>query len=196
MPQIFRSTSPLEDILYYQADKSFQANADSPWSLPGISLNFLEGSRIFFERHGCLLHDAKVSASRCSRDVSEIARQTCSGGSKIEQWVACWEEHEQCLWLAIGNASGEPGVKLADIGLQGDAAKPPIQTEIHSAQSRSEVAQHNPHCDRYPAAKATCTSEAVKRTAVSLQYGLFFLPYSGVVSLSLSEFVRHEYACS
>ena len=136
-----------------------------------------------------------LSASRCLRDMIEIARQTCSGGSKIEQWVACWEEHQQCLWLAIGDAGGEPGVELADISLQSDAAKPPIQTEIHSAQSWSQVAKHNPDCDGYPAAQATCKSEAVMLTAVSLQPKLFFLPYSGTIKLTLSQFARHEYAC-
>ena len=75
---------------------------------------------------------------------------TCCRGCKVQKRVVCWKEVQQHLGLPVGNSSGEPGVELRDVGLQGDAAQPAVQAEGEMPHGGGHISQHDPQGNGNP----------------------------------------------
>ena len=88
-----------------------------------------------------------MSSIRCAQAAPAVhfhaTGLTSTGARKVEQGTVLHrEESQQKLGLAIRYASRHPGVEMADVSLEGDAAQPAIQRQrvvLHdSAQDRPE----------------------------------------------------------
>mmetsp|Transcript_22990 Transcript_22990/g.57934 ORF Transcript_22990/g.57934 Transcript_22990/m.57934 type:complete len:243 (-) Transcript_22990:1046-1774(-) len=105
----------------------------------------LQQQPVVFERDGGVLqvvgeHKQPVREEHVER----------GGGCKVEQREVGGQQLQQRHGLPIWDTGGQPGVVLADVGLQGDAAEPGKRAEREGTHSWRQVAQQDPDGDGDP----------------------------------------------